>query len=192
MPQGQRNKRRGWFERQIPSALNAGLVITGCCSKPIAFAFRLAQDKRCTKRHVMRTLSRTVLRCGIVGFLAFLCAARVAVAAHPLSGHKLLVTSIRTGDTEIFIADPVTGDMLNISRSPESEDRYPCWSPDDLPISARFGSCGRMVRMRGSSSPYASKCPSTAAGLRGNPGRTINEPASWLNPRPTSFSLDIA
>lgn len=47
-----------------------------------------------------------------------------------LSGEKLLVTSVRTGDTEVFIADPTTGDMFNVSRSPKSEDRYPAWSPD--------------------------------------------------------------
>lgn len=56
-----------------------------------------------------------------------------AVAAD-LAGHKLLVTSVRTGDTEVFIADPTTGDMLNVSRSPKSEDRYPCWSPDGKQI----------------------------------------------------------
>ena len=50
--------------------------------------------------------------------------------AGDLSGQKLLVTSVRTGDTEVFIADPVTGDMTNVSRSPQTEDRYPCWSPD--------------------------------------------------------------
>ncbi|MHB8521074.1 MAG: TolB family protein [Limisphaerales bacterium] len=43
---------------------------------------------------------------------------------------QLLVTSVRTGDTEIFVADPVSGSMFNVSRSPHSEDRYPCWSPD--------------------------------------------------------------
>ena len=57
--------------------------------------------------------------------MLLLClAASARAAVHPLAGHKLLVTSIRTGDTEVFIADPVTGDMLNVSRSPESEDRY--------------------------------------------------------------------
>ena len=50
--------------------------------------------------------------------------------AGDLSGQKLLVTSVRTGDTEVFIADPVSGDMTNVSRSPQTEDRYPCWSPD--------------------------------------------------------------
>jgi len=51
-----------------------------------------------------------------------------------LAEHRLLVTSVRTGDTEIFIADPTTGDMFNVSRSPKSEDRYPCWSPDSKRI----------------------------------------------------------
>ncbi len=54
--------------------------------------------------------------------------------AADLTGHKFLVTSIRTGDTEVFIADPTTGDMFNVSRSPKSEDRYPCWSPDGKQI----------------------------------------------------------
>lgn len=55
--------------------------------------------------------------------------ATTALAAD-LAGYKLLVTSVRTGDTEVFIADPATGDLFNVSRSPQSEDRYPCWSPD--------------------------------------------------------------
>ena len=54
--------------------------------------------------------------------------------AADLSGHKLLITSVRTGDTEVFVADPTTGDMFNVSRSPTSEDRYPCWSPDGKQI----------------------------------------------------------
>jgi TolB protein len=47
-----------------------------------------------------------------------------------LKGHQFLVTSVRTGDTEIFLVDPNTGDATNLTRSPASEDRYPCWSPD--------------------------------------------------------------
>lgn len=47
-----------------------------------------------------------------------------------LAGHRLLVTSVRTGDTEVFVVDPETGDARNVSRSPQTEDRYPCWSPD--------------------------------------------------------------
>ena len=59
-----------------------------------------------------------------------LLTAAISAQAADLTGNKLLVTSIRTGDTEVFIADPTTGDMFNVSRSPKSEDRYPCWSPD--------------------------------------------------------------
>jgi TolB protein len=51
-------------------------------------------------------------------------------AEHPLQGTQFLITSTRTGDTEIFVIDPVLGDAQNLSRSPQSEDRYPCWSPD--------------------------------------------------------------
>jgi TolB protein len=61
--------------------------------------------------------------------LLLIISASLASAAD-LAGHKLLVTSVRTGDTEVFIGDPTTGDMFNVSRSPTSEDRYPCWSPD--------------------------------------------------------------
>jgi TolB protein len=50
--------------------------------------------------------------------------------AGDLAGHKLLVTLVRTGDTEVFVADPDTGDLTNLTRSPRTEDRYPCWSPD--------------------------------------------------------------
>ncbi|MFO0808818.1 MAG: hypothetical protein U0746_09365 [Gemmataceae bacterium] len=59
-------------------------------------------------------------------------AAAAVPATRPgdLTGHKLLLTSVRTGDTEVFVADPETGDMTNLSRSPGTEDRYPCWSPD--------------------------------------------------------------
>lgn len=56
------------------------------------------------------------------------------LSAGPLAGNRFLVTSVRTGDTEVFIADPDTGDMTNVSRSPSSEDRYPCWSPDATKI----------------------------------------------------------
>ncbi len=47
-----------------------------------------------------------------------------------LSGRSVLITSVRTGDTEVFVVDLGTGDARNLSRSPGSEDRYPCWSPD--------------------------------------------------------------
>lgn len=41
--------------------------------------------------------------------LAFCLLSLPAVAAD-LSGDRLLVISIRTGDTEVFVADPTTGD----------------------------------------------------------------------------------
>jgi TolB protein len=50
--------------------------------------------------------------------------------AGELAGHQFLVTSVRTGDTEVFLVVPETGDATNLTRSPKSEDRYPCWSPD--------------------------------------------------------------
>lgn len=68
-------------------------------------------------------------------FLAFaLLGAAVLRADTPLlnelSGHKLLMTSIRTGDTEVFVIDPVTGDAFNVTKAPKSEERYPLWLPD--------------------------------------------------------------
>lgn len=62
------------------------------------------------------------------GALVFLAAS--LCRAGELAGNKLLLTSVRTGDTEVFVVDPETGDAQNLSRSPKSEDRYPCWSPD--------------------------------------------------------------
>jgi TolB protein len=61
----------------------------------------------------------------LLGWLAF-----ASLLAADLTGHQFLVTSVRTGDTEVFIANPTTGDLFNVTRSPKSEDRYPCWSPD--------------------------------------------------------------
>lgn len=46
-----------------------------------------------------------------------------------LAGNRLLVTTVRTGNTEIFVVDPDTGDARNLTRHP-AEDRYPMWSPD--------------------------------------------------------------
>lgn len=62
------------------------------------------------------------------------CSLVAAVQGADFGGAKFLVTSVRTGDTEVFVADPVTGDMFNVTRSPGSEDRYPCWSPDTKKI----------------------------------------------------------
>jgi len=43
---------------------------------------------------------------------------------------RLLTTSIRTGDTDVFWVNPTTGDAFNITKTPASEERYPIWSPD--------------------------------------------------------------
>ena len=33
-----------------------------------------------------------------------------------LAGHKFLLTSVRTGDTEVFVVDPETGDLPALYR----------------------------------------------------------------------------
>ncbi len=45
-------------------------------------------------------------------------------------GDSMVVASFRTGDTELFVVDPDTGDARNLTRSPGSSERYPSWSPD--------------------------------------------------------------
>ena len=67
-------------------------------------------------------------------FLSLAGAAMSRLHAAELADQKLLVTSVRTGDTEIFIVALATGDAFNVSRSPQSEDRYPCWSPNGKQI----------------------------------------------------------
>jgi TolB protein len=52
------------------------------------------------------------------------------VRAGDLAGRTLLISTVRTGDTEVFSVDPDSGDSHNLSRSPGSEDRYRCSSPD--------------------------------------------------------------
>ena len=56
------------------------------------------------------------------------------LTAGELAGQRFLLTSVRTGNTEVFVVDPETGNAQNVSRSPNSEDRYPCWSPDGKQI----------------------------------------------------------
>jgi len=75
----------------------------------------------------MPDMTRHILAAGV---LLALMAAVGSVSATDFGGRTLLVTSVRTGDTEVFIANPATGDLTNLTRSPDSEDRYPCWSPD--------------------------------------------------------------
>jgi TolB protein len=50
------------------------------------------------------------------------------------AGHTLLITSVRTGDTEVFAVDPVSGTSVNLTNAPQSEERYPAWSPDGKTI----------------------------------------------------------
>lgn len=51
-----------------------------------------------------------------------------------LAGHRFLMTSVRTGNTEIFCVDPYTGSAINLTRSPSSHQRYPSWSPNGARI----------------------------------------------------------
>jgi TolB protein len=51
-----------------------------------------------------------------------------------LPGHHFLMTSVRTGNTEIFYVDPYTGSAINLTRDPASHHRYPNWSPDGKQI----------------------------------------------------------
>jgi Tol biopolymer transport system component len=47
---------------------------------------------------------------------------------------QLLITSVRTGKTEIFRVDLRWGDLKNLTRSAAGENRYPMWSPDGSQI----------------------------------------------------------
>ncbi|MFN4145657.1 MAG: TolB family protein [Runella sp.] len=51
-----------------------------------------------------------------------------------LKAHQWLITSVRTGDTDVFSINPATGNALNLTQSPASEERYPAWSPDGRKI----------------------------------------------------------
>jgi len=56
--------------------------------------------------------------------MMFLLAAIGVAMADPtpdLKGHQFLITSVRTGNTEVFLVDPTTGDATNLTRSPKSE-----------------------------------------------------------------------
>jgi len=77
-----------------------------------------------------RQRSKAIQRRNSILRIAALLAFGAPCQAGELTGYKLLVTSVRTGDTEIFVVDPQTGDARNLTRSPTSEDRYPAWSHD--------------------------------------------------------------
>jgi TolB protein len=72
-------------------------------------------------RHVLMFVG-----CGVI--LATACR-----GGEPL-GYSMAVATFRTGDTEIFIVDPDTGDAGNLTGSPGSSERYPSWSPDGLRV----------------------------------------------------------
>ena len=59
-----------------------------------------------------------------------LCLRTMAQPAPALPNRPMLITTVRTGDTEVFTVNPVTGDARNLTRSPTSEDRYASWSYD--------------------------------------------------------------
>ena len=69
----------------------------------------------------------------LLAVIAAMFTASLACAGE-LAGYKFLATLVRTGDTEIFLVDPDSGDAINLTRSPKSEERYPCWSPDGKQI----------------------------------------------------------
>lgn len=66
----------------------------------------------------------------LLGISLIVLTAQIAASASDLSQYQMLMTSVRTGDTEIFLYDLQYGDMINLTRSPASEDRYPALSPD--------------------------------------------------------------
>ena len=51
-----------------------------------------------------------------------------------LSEAILAVTTNRTGTTQIFVVDVLSGDAHNVSRDANSHNRYPMWSPDGLEL----------------------------------------------------------
>ncbi len=62
-------------------------------------------------------------------FSALLFFQNMAVFAQ-LEKSQFLITSVRTGDTDVFSVNPLTGDAFNITKSPKSEERYPAWHPN--------------------------------------------------------------
>jgi len=69
-----------------------------------------------------------------VCLLAVTARAGIGQSADLPNQQSLLITSVRTGDTEIFAVDPVSGNALNLTNAPKSEERYPAWSPDGRQI----------------------------------------------------------
>ncbi len=69
------------------------------------------------------------------------------------SSDRLAAATFRTGDSEIFIVDPISGDSFNPTKSPQSSERYPSWSPDGERITFRL--CDEVYRRDGKTSEGA-------------------------------------
>lgn len=71
-----------------------------------------------------------------VQFFLMILYLAVAVAGYggDLAGYALVMNSNRTGDTQLFIIDPDTGDALNLTPDSKALNRYPVWSPDGRTI----------------------------------------------------------
>lgn len=55
--------------------------------------------------------------------------------ASDLDGYKLVTSSFRTGDPQIFIIDLGSGDAFNLTPHSHSYNRYPAWAPDGSRVS---------------------------------------------------------
>ncbi len=68
-------------------------------------------------RHLAMSLCVCLVDCGVS-------------RAGELADYRMVVATFRTGDTELFVVDPDSGDSRNLTRSPKSSERYPSLSPD--------------------------------------------------------------
>jgi TolB protein len=73
------------------------------------------------------------MRYAIATLWAWLALGTIALAAEP-QGYEIITCSFRTGDLELFAVDPVSGDARNLTRSPNSTDKYPGCSFDGTRI----------------------------------------------------------
>jgi len=62
--------------------------------------------------------------------LSLLWMTATLAAGADLSGYRFAWISIRTGDSELYILDGDTGNLTNVSRTPNASERYPAWSWD--------------------------------------------------------------
>jgi len=75
-----------------------------------------------------------MLRNAGVAFALFICISTGSALAGELSGYKFIWISIRTGDSELYLVDGDTGDLTNLSHTPNASERYPAWSWDGKKI----------------------------------------------------------